>query len=52
MKAGKVHARMVQVAEKVSFNFRLEVTDPGGIGRGQVVISALQSAKGRLPRTS
>ena len=27
---GKVHSRMVQVAEKVSFNLRLEVTNPGG----------------------
>lgn len=27
---GTVHARMVQVAEKVSFNFRLEATNPGG----------------------
>ncbi len=26
----KVRARMVQVAEKVSFNFQLEVTNPGG----------------------
>ena len=27
---GAVHARLVQVAEKVSFNVRLEVTNPGG----------------------
>ena len=30
LKDGRVHARMVQVAEKVSFNIRLEVTNPGG----------------------
>jgi len=30
LKDGKVHARMVQVAEKVSFNLRLEVTNAGG----------------------
>ena len=30
LRNGKVHARMVQVAEKVAFNFMLEVTNPGG----------------------
>ena len=30
LKDGKVHARLVQVAEKISFNLRLEVTNPGG----------------------
>ena len=30
LEGNKVHARMVQVAEKVAFNFQLEVTNPGG----------------------